>query len=266
VIAQCEGCAVLRTLPELSYEELSIYYPHDYWGDGREPTQEWITSSQSEKTDFLRNCGIHGGSILDIGCGSGLFLRALNGSGWERFGLELGPVASEAARNALGESRIHECDLPQAGFSSSSFDVVTLWSALEHTNEPRRQLAEVRRILKIGGVLILQVPNAASYQATWFRGDWFALDAPRHRYHFTEATIARLLQDTGFKPYIRSFKSRTHNVHSLRQSLKSRLLRVRPKAVGRGLFLLGVPLLKPCDSLMSVISQGATITLAARAV
>jgi 2-polyprenyl-3-methyl-5-hydroxy-6-metoxy-1,4-benzoquinol methylase len=265
VIAQCEGCSVLRTLPELNDEQLAAYYPQDYWGSD-EPSAEWIKSSQAEKTNFLRECSLTGGRILDIGCGSGLFLRALDGSHWDCHGVEPGPAAAEAARRALGRDRVHAGSLLDAAYKTATFDLVTLWSALEHTNDPGGQLQEARRILKPEGTLIVQVPNAGSYQCALFGGHWFALDAPRHRYHFTEATLRRVLNATGFEPVHITFRSRSHNGHALRQSLKSILWKIRPAPVGRCLFLLSIPLIRPCDAIMSATPRGATITLAARAV
>src|SRR5437870_13264122 len=57
-IVQCEGCGVLRTLPEMSDAQLASFYPDDYWGGAAEPTQRWIESSQSEKVNFLSRCGL----------------------------------------------------------------------------------------------------------------------------------------------------------------------------------------------------------------
>src|SRR5213594_2786709 len=64
LIAGCEGCGVMRTLPEMTESELSKFYPSDYWG-GEEPSDGWIKSSQREKTKFLLRCALTGGSILD---------------------------------------------------------------------------------------------------------------------------------------------------------------------------------------------------------
>jgi 2-polyprenyl-3-methyl-5-hydroxy-6-metoxy-1,4-benzoquinol methylase len=265
VIAECPGCSVVRTLPALSSEELATYYPQDYWAESDEPSIDWIKSSQREKTDFLTSCGLMEGRILDVGCGAGFFLRALDPNKWERWGVEPGRNAASAATRAIGEDRLSCGDLLGASFESAKFDVVTLWSSLEHTSDPPAEVREVRRILKPGGTLIVQVPNIASYQARIFRGDWFALDAPRHRYHFSETTLKRVLVESALQPYRVTFRSRSHNSHSLRQSLKTRLLKIRPRAAGKGVFLLTIPFIKPCDSLLSLFSTGATITLAARA-
>jgi 2-polyprenyl-3-methyl-5-hydroxy-6-metoxy-1,4-benzoquinol methylase len=263
IIARCGGCGVWRTLPEMSASELARFYPNDYWGEDHQPSQKWIQASQAEKTAFLRRCGLKGGRILDVGCGSGLFLRALDAGRWDRYGVEIGEVAAKAAARALGEGRIITGTLAGARLAEASFDVVTLWSSLEHMNEPRASLFAARRILRPGGTLIVQVPNAASYQARAFGGDWFALDAPRHRYHFHKKTLGRLLSQTGFEVYAATTFSRAHNAHALRQSLKTRLYRNR--ASGRLLFLLAIPFIKPFDRLMTALSEGATLTVAARA-
>jgi SAM-dependent methyltransferase len=263
-IAECEGCGVLRTLPEMTETELAEFYPDEYWG-ASEPSESWISSSQFEKTRFLARCTHGGGRILDIGCGSGFFLRALDGNKWDRFGVEIGKAASEQAARALGHDHIKAGTLIEAGFADSFFDVVTLWSALEHTNEPRVNLIEARRVLKPGGTLIVQVPNAASYQARWFKSFWFALDAPRHRYHFSANGLDRLLSESRFAPYRRTFLSRAHNSHALRQSLKASLQRPGSPGFRRALFYLTIPLIKPFDLAMTVLGGGATMTIAARA-
>jgi SAM-dependent methyltransferase len=261
-IAECGGCGVLRTLPAMSEKDLAAFYPNDYWGADDEPTQEWIVSSQSDKLHFAASCKLVSGRILDVGCGSGFFLRALDPSRWERFGVELGAGAVEASRRALGADRIVQGTLHDAAYPDAEFDVVTLWSALEHTNQPRCTLTEARRILKPGGSLIVQVPNAASYQLRLFSGSWFALDVPRHRYHFTPDTLERQLSKAGLSVYRRTFFSKAHNAHALRQSLKAELW---PAHATRPLFYLSIPFIKPIDMIMSALGRGATLTIGARA-
>jgi 2-polyprenyl-3-methyl-5-hydroxy-6-metoxy-1,4-benzoquinol methylase len=264
LVVACDGCRTMRTLPDMTDRELAWFYPAEYWGT--DPTEEWIRSSQSEKLSFLSSCGLERGTIFDVGCGAGFFLRALDGAKWNRYGVELGEKAAKAAALALGSGRVFTGTLIESACADEIFDVVTFWSALEHTNEPRASLVETRRILKPGGSVIIQVPNAASYQARVFRGNWFALDAPRHRYHFTPKTLDRLLEETGFKTYRSTLFSKMHNSHALRQSLKSRLYGEGPTVIGRAIFLLSIPFIKPLDWLMTVLGYGATLTVAARAV
>lgn len=261
-IAQCAGCGLLRTLPEMTEQELFAFYPNDYWGESEE-TPEEVRASQAEKTNFLRACRLSSGTILDVGCGAGLFLRALDAQKWQRFGVETGVPAARAAARQLGEKNVVRGTLLQAAYPNAFFDVVTFWSVLEHTSDPRGQLQEARRILKPRGTVILQLPNAGSYQTRWFGGDWFSLDAPRHRYHFNRETLARLLAEMGFAIYREDRFSKTHNAHALRQSLKTHL-RATQSAAGRALFLASIPWIKPWDWMQSSRGLGATLTVAAR--
>jgi 2-polyprenyl-3-methyl-5-hydroxy-6-metoxy-1,4-benzoquinol methylase len=255
----------LRTLPTLREAELARFYPDDYWG-GPEPSQKWISSSQFEKTQFLSRCGLQGGSILDVGCGSGFFLRALDPKKWDRFGVETGADASKAAVAVIGSDHVFTGTLTESSWDDSQFDVVTFWSALEHTNEPRMNLREARRIMRTGGTLIVQLPNAASFQARLFEADWFALDAPRHRYHFTSPVLERLLSETGFEVYRTSYFSKAHNSHALRQSLKAKLATSDSSMISQVVFYLSLAFVKPFDSAISAFGKGATLTIGARAV
>src|SRR5262245_50525610 len=269
-IARCLGCGVLRTLPEMTDAELASYYPDDYWGNADEPSQQWIESSQSEKTHFINRLiggsALGRSSILDVGCGAGFFLRALNSKKWDRYGVEISPTAATLAEQALGGGHVFAGGLIDAAWPDLKFDVVTLWSELEHTREPRANLKEAKRIIKRGGSLIVQLPNAGSYQSRLFGGDWFALDAPRHRYHFTLPVLEQLLSGTGFEVYRVSYFSKSHNAHALRQSLKRKLLGRQAGAFYRAVFLLSSPLIKPFDLLMSAVGSGATLTVAAESV
>jgi len=242
----------------MSDSELAEFYPDHYWGE--EPAQDWIKRSQSEKVAFLEECRNTGGRILDIGCGSGYFLRALGDEKWERFGVEIGAEAASAARKHLGVSNVVG-SLMDTKFDDEAFDMITFWSSLEHMNEPNRALKEARRILKNAGGLIIQVPNADSYQARAFKDAWFALDAPRHRYHFSENVLRRFLNDNGFEIVQLTFSSKEHNAHALRQSLKSKLT---APFVGRASYLIIKPFSTTFDNFLSSRRQGATITLLAR--
>ncbi len=261
-IVRCCGCGVLRTMPEMSDAELGKFYPDDYWGG--EPTAAWLQLTQADKLRTLKQCGLHNGRILDVGCGAGFFLSLLAETAWQRFGVEISPRAAQSAAKLFDTANVYNGTLLNASFEESSFDVLTFWSALEHMNDPRANLLKARSLLKPGGSVLIEVPNNASYQAHTFKGDWFALDAPRHRYHFTPPILTKALQDSGFEVYFQSFHSRLHNAHALRQSIKKRLW--KKSLIGSATFLAIIPFLKPFDYVMSSLSKGATLTIAARAV
>ena len=135
--------------------------------------------------------------MLDIGCGSGLFLYRHKDLGWETWGVEKSPVAGELARGAglrVITEPIETADLPQ-GY----FDVIVMLHVLEHLENPVGLLARLRPLLAPGGQLIIEVPCADSWGLRFWGTYWFFLDLPRHLSHFGRADLTRLVAATGYR-------------------------------------------------------------------
>jgi SAM-dependent methyltransferase len=148
-----------------------------------------------------RRAGSRRGNVLDIGCGDGDFLQAMLRRGWDVTGVEL----SHEKRKKLKASGIRAVEPDQwPEFPIGSFDAVTLWHSLEHLYEPLDTLRHLRRLLVPGGICVIAVPNADSPQAKRDGAAWFGYDVPRHLWHFTPATLTRLLDQAGF--HVREFR------------------------------------------------------------
>ena len=138
------------------------------------------------------------GRILDVGCGPGKLLRVLREQGWDAHGVDFSSVAADSARAKHG-LKVKCSDLLAAEYPQSSFDVVLFSHSLEHIYNPVETLREVHRILKPGGLLLIYVPNAGSFESHVFGKWWVQWDVPRHLFHFTKETITKLLVETGFR-------------------------------------------------------------------
>lgn len=114
------------------------------------------------------------------------------------YGTEFSPAACDLAR-AKG-IEVRQGDLLNAAFPSESFDVVTLWHVFEHLPEPRNELAEIQRILRPGGLLVIEVPNCGSMGFRFTKEKWYHFDVPRHLQHFTPETMRKLLMAASFRP------------------------------------------------------------------
>ncbi len=145
------------------------------------------------------------GKILDIGCGDGVFLDVARKYGWEPYGVEINGDAAARANEA--GMNVHTGDLISAKYESNQFDLIRMWSVLEHTPNPKEVLSEICRILKPSGVLILQVPNIRSKAFELFGPYWTGLDLPRHLVHFSPDTLNRSLESVGFDVEKISFSS-----------------------------------------------------------
>ena len=258
-VRQCARCGLAVTWPPADEAELARFYPDDYWGESSEPDPDWIARTQREKTRVVDAHRNEGGRLLDVGCGAGFFLRALRPDRWDRFGVEISPRSAAAAERGIGAGRVFAGRLADAPQEAGGYDVVTFWASLEHVTDPARNLEIARNLLKQNGLLVVQVPNFASWQAVRFGGDWFALDVPRHRFHFTPDSLERLVRRTGFEPIELRRRSETHDPHALKQSLKTRLVHQRA-TLGRARYYLAAPFVKVADW----IAGGATLTMVAR--
>lgn len=135
--------------------------------------------------------------VLDIGTDRGWFLRCFQKAGAEVFGTQLSEPAARVASRRLGRE-IFLGELPGARFPAANMDLVCLYHVLEHIREPLEYLREINRILRPGGVLAVEVPNAHCLTARWFGRHWLGWDLPNHVHHFDPASLRALLERHGF--------------------------------------------------------------------
>ena len=145
-----------------------------------------------------------GGRLLDIGCSTGLFLRAARDIGWTGQGLEYSPDSSRIAREEHG-LEVKTGELRDGTYPAASFDVVTMWDVIEHVPDPFATLVQVRRILADGGQVLLKTPNADGlYPRLSLRlanrlGFWGHAEPPGHLFQFSVASLSRLAERAGFR-------------------------------------------------------------------
>jgi 2-polyprenyl-3-methyl-5-hydroxy-6-metoxy-1,4-benzoquinol methylase len=140
-----------------------------------------------------------GGKLLDVGCSIGVFLDLARDRGWEGLGLELGGRALQHAREVLGLD-VLDAPLSEAGLEPDSFDVVTVLSVLEHTNDPRALLRDVARVLRPGGALYVITPNVESLACRVLHERAATFDGRNHLIYFSPETLRDVLRREGFEP------------------------------------------------------------------
>ncbi|MDA8153959.1 MAG: class I SAM-dependent methyltransferase [Acidithiobacillus sp.] len=134
--------------------------------------------------------------IADIGCGNGQFLQTAIQLGLEAYGLDFDPLAVETATKT--GANVSLGGLPNTGWPSSKFDMVTLSHVIEHVYDPMLALREVRRILKPGGLVWIATPNMDSFGHNRYRRYWRGIESPRHLVLFNRTNIKMLLEACGF--------------------------------------------------------------------
>jgi len=138
-----------------------------------------------------------GGSILDIGSGTGHFADTMKRGGWQVKGIEINDKAREFSKVQFGLDVISPDEI--SSLQPESFDCITLWHVLEHFHDPFKYASEISRLLKPGGVCIVALPNSSSFDAEHYGKFWAAYDVPRHLWHFSPSTFRLFADKTGFK-------------------------------------------------------------------
>lgn len=133
--------------------------------------------------------------LLDIGAGTGAFLNKAKLAGWPITGLE----PDERARKICLDKYKIQLDVPERLFElpANEFDVITMWHVLEHVHQLQEYLHQIRQVLKKTGVLFIALPNYTSPDAVYYGANWAAYDVPRHLYHFSPASMRRLVEIHG---------------------------------------------------------------------
>lgn len=135
--------------------------------------------------------------ILDIGCGTGGYIKILKALGWEVQGVEPNEkVASNIKRSGFNVA----CgSFEQIDYPENYFDVITMWHVLEHLHDPNGVLLKIKRILKEDGIVLFGVPNYSSLDRQIFKGQWNGFEIPLHLNHFTPVSILNMAKSAGFK-------------------------------------------------------------------
>ncbi len=230
-IIECPTCGLGKTITQPTID-LSKYYDTAYYGNKNirfNPIVEaLIKFFRHRRANIIhQQAGSSKGAILDIGCGRALMLGHLRSYGWEVHGTERSLMASEYARDVL-HVNIRVCDsLQEAGYNNNSFQVISLWHVLEHVTHPDQMLDEIYRILDKTGLLVIEVPNVASWQAFMARDHWLYMEAPRHLYHFSPDSITQLLHLKGFRLLSQSTVSLEFGFIGMMQSILNLFMPVK---------------------------------------
>jgi SAM-dependent methyltransferase len=227
-ILRCAECGFGWTEPLLREEEVAGLYPPAYLGEIERRIEEYLSGSlqksrswreETEKARLVEG-RLSGGRLLDVGCGDGKFLWALDPARWRRVGVEQSRAAVELVRGRIPGIDMHAGDLFHPDLLPESFDVVTFWHVLEHLPDPARALRRAVALLRPGGLVLVSLPSIDSLQAALFRRHWYGFDdVPRHLHHFSRNSLDLLLGGCGLQVERHYLFSRRINFHALKHSL-----------------------------------------------
>ena len=183
---RCRGCGLVFRNQAGAQEQVRGGFEVIY-GDLED--EQWVQERRHPLyAAFLARCRPVPGKnrLLDVGCGSGKFLRLARAANWDVMGTEIAEAAVQAAR-AVGLS-VRLASLPTADLPECSFDVITLWNVLDFIPDPLEHVRAARRLLVPGGLLVARVSNltfqSAVYRVSRRLRPWPRLGAPVAKQHF----------------------------------------------------------------------------------
>lgn len=199
-----EDTEILETFPAPNEDQLSKYYKsEDYIShtDSKRNLFERVyhiirSRALKKKLRLINSFGNESKQLLDVGCGTGDFLKIALTDGWTVTGIEPNEQARKIANVKTNQNvfEINHLD----NLKEHSFDVITLWHVLEHLPKLDTHIQLFRKLLKPNGLLIIAVPNYKSYDAAHYKEFWAAYDVPRHLWHFSRKSINKLFQKENF--------------------------------------------------------------------
>jgi SAM-dependent methyltransferase len=226
----------LYTSGDCGLPELKGYYDYCYDDSPTNPLVQgyarWLTLLERHRPP---------GTILDVGCGTGLFLAVARRRGWQASGIDANAEATKYARDHFGLD-VQTGDFAGVAGNGRGFDAITMWDIIEHSRDAVALLGSARRALAPGGVLALSTPNRRSMldvvAGTLYRASGGRITAPlekfyinQHFLYFSPETLAGALDRAGLS--VAELVREATDLRRLALSAPKRLVLQALFAVGR---------------------------------
>lgn len=203
-LVQCPKCGWIRQNPRPAAEDITKYYPVNYKAYSKAIEDEkscWIQWSRSygiskrcRSIEKLKTSG----RLLEVGCGTGIFLNEMQKRGWSVVGVEPNYQAGQYAVNRFS-LEIFRHTVEEFAPVAKDFDVIVLWNVLEHLPTPAQDLKKLYHALRFGGLFVLCIPNLESLDRKLFGKSWSGWDLPRHLYLFPRGVLEKFFQEMGME-------------------------------------------------------------------
>jgi predicted SAM-dependent methyltransferase len=199
-IVSCKACNFKFTNPRPSDSEIGKYYKSEDYVSHSDTRKGLInrlyhavrTRTLKQKLGLISQY-VSRGTILDYGCGTGMFLKTCANAGWKSYGFEPDPDAKK-----LAEVKGLSVATSKQTLGENKYDIISLWHVLEHITDLDETLQFFSKNISDNGRLIIAVPNYTSADAKHYKEFWAGYDVPRHIYHFEINTLRKLLGSFGF--------------------------------------------------------------------
>lgn len=204
-IVSCKSCGFKFTNPRPENSVIGDYYKAEEYVSHSNTTKGVVNKLYHSVRNYtlkqklkLISSYVSRGTMLDYGCGTGMFLNVCKNDGWETYGMEPDDNARKMSIEK-GLDVFSDKDKVSDRIADKKFNAITLWHVLEHVTDMEATLSFFKSKLNNDGVLIIAVPNHISYDAQYYKEFWAAYDVPRHLHHFDINSMTSLVEKAGFK-------------------------------------------------------------------
>ncbi len=203
----CRTCGLAYQNPRIAMDYIGDYYDDNYiahrkkrrWGLLTPLVERGLRQLDVQKDRIVSRFMTldRQSAVLDVGCAVGTFLERLR----ERYGSATAGVDFKdlSSHPSLAGVEFHRSLFYEARLAAERFDLVTMWHFLEHDYDPIRSLKTAHRVLKPGGLLIVEVPRLDSRTFRWFGNRWPGLQAPQHTVLLDRAHLLQFVRSAGFE-------------------------------------------------------------------
>ncbi len=146
---------------------------------------------------FLNDKVLYGQRLLDMGCGTGIFLNEARKKGYNVWGIDFNREQVSIAKKHYGLENVYIKSVEDilGEFSQKRFDIITFFEVLEHLNSPIQFIGQIKDILRPGGYIALSVPNRDCFMDTLHEADY----PPHHLTRWNSAILSAFLERNGFE-------------------------------------------------------------------
>lgn len=205
-IVNCKSCGLMYANPRIQEADnvLIENYDPDFVlsaivnQDSQRLEKEALQVKDYEVTrKFLHEHYPDKGTLVEVGSGLGYLLNYFKQDGWNVVGLEPNVGMCRYAESEFG-IKIIPTILEKAGIADRSADAVLMMHVIEHVSDPCSTLQEVYRILKPGGIFVMETPRYDTLMFKLLGKRERSLSCDGHIYFFTTKTLEKLATKAGF--------------------------------------------------------------------
>jgi SAM-dependent methyltransferase len=228
-ILVCRDCGLAFWVPPADFQPKDVYDSAYFAGGAAAHGYDDYADLESVlRLNFARRLARiprprPGARLLDVGAAFGFAVAEARAVGWEATGVEISTAAAvRAGHTAPGRAVV--ANALRMPFAASCFDAVTLWDVLEHLPDPHAAIAEVARVLRADGRLVLTTGDVGSLAARLSGRRWHLYTIPEHLFFYSRPSLRLLLAAHGFRVESERAESSLYTLGYLAERLRKTLL------------------------------------------